>query len=115
VWHKCHTPTIGQRGALVSTSSGGYPTTGAAGKTHQRPRQGQGDGIGQEASGRNRRRATMRIRLTIEYDTDGNPLNREVNDWADGNITYQDLYNLMNDDYQAGKNTDIVIRFEDIT
>lgn len=38
----------------------------------------------------------MRMRITIEYDTDGQEdMSKEQQDWFDGEVTFQDIWELF--------------------
>ncbi len=51
----------------------------------------------------------MKIRITLEYDTDGQTLDQEQQDWIEGNVAFIDLWTLHQDSDAA---EDIIIRFE---
>lgn len=48
----------------------------------------------------------MKIRITLEYDTDGATLEEEKQDWIDGSVGFVDLW------LSLGGDDDIVIKFE---
>jgi hypothetical protein len=52
----------------------------------------------------------MKIRITIEYDTDGNSVEEEEQDWCNDAVTMQDLFTL-----QAQGDTGITIKFEQLS
>jgi hypothetical protein len=51
----------------------------------------------------------MRIRITLEYDNDGQTIEQERADWNDGSVGYQDIA------YLAKAGDDVTIKFETIS